>query len=380
MEGSIDIISGLMTFLEQIKIKNYLEFREILESMEAYARTIHITEEIDANRRLRNWLELFITFWSHWLNVLENEDLIKIHYTGYFAKNAEKNIRLYLHIKPFDPMRYIIPVLTNTFSSIHMSGTLNADVYADLTGLNSISRGFESINLELPFNRENRLAIIDLDVTSRSLERNREMYGKYNQKIKEILLARSGNTGIFAVSYDFINKLKSSKLGRNRIDFIIENDCKRILFEEKRGNDSSQNSKMIKKYKETPNAVLFGVFGGRNSEGEDFPGKEMETVICVGFPFAPPSPYLNKKKEFFDLKFHNKGWEYAIIEPAIRKANQAAGRSIRTEKDIGVIILLGRRYRDYRYHLSKWLTEKGVMKYTGEGYNKIQTLINEFMK
>ncbi len=379
-EGSIDIKTGLKTFLEPLKVTNYHDFREILESWKAYAATIHITEEIETNRRLRNWLLLFINFWSHWLKVLENEDLKKIHYTGYFVKLKNKNIIVNFHIKPFDPMRYIKPVLKESFSSLHMSGTLDSEIYADLTGLNSLNCGYESINLELPFSRKNRLVIIDHDVTSRSGERNLEMYKKFNQKIKEILLARSGNTGIFAVSYDFISKLNSSKLGKNRLNNIIENNCKRTLFEEIRGSDSSQNTKMIRKFKETANAVLLGVFGGRNSEGEDFPGKEMETVICIGFPFAPPSPYLDKKTEYFDLKFDNKGWQYAKLEPAIRKANQAAGRSIRTEKDIGVIILLGSRYRQYKKYLSNWLRDKGVMKYSGEDYDKLDNIINKFMK
>ena len=136
---------------------------------------------------------------------------------------------------------------------------------------------------------------------------------------------------------------------------------------------------MIKKFKNTPKAVLLGVFGGRNSEGEDFPGKEMETVINVGFPFAPPSPYIDKKKDYFDSKFNNLGWEYAIVEPAIRKANQAAGRPIRDEQDKGVIVLLGKRYKPYRFSLSKWLTEKGVLKYSGKGDGKLSNLIEQFM-
>ena len=106
----------------------------------------------------------------------------------------------------------------------------------------------------------------------------------------------------------------------------------------------------------------------------------MEIVICVGFPFAPPSPYLDKKKEFFDLKFNNKGWQYAVIEPAVRKANEAAGRAISTEKDVGVIVLLGKRYQKYKYYLSNWLTDKEVLKYSGEGYNTLPILIKQFMK
>lgn len=216
-------------------------------------------------------------------------------------------------------------------------------------------------------------------MTSRSADRELEMYRKYNQKIKEILLTRPGNTGIFVVSYNFINSLNSSRLKKDRLDYIIKNDCQRELFEEKRGVDSSQNAEMIKNFKKTPNAVLLGVFGGRNSEGEDFPGEEMETVINIGFPFAPPSPYIDKKKEYFDSKFNNLGWEYAIVEPAIRKANQAAGRPIRDKEDKGVIALLGNRYKTYRFSLSKWLTEKGVLKYSGVGHGKLSNLIQRFM-
>ncbi|KKN49876.1 hypothetical protein LCGC14_0638410 [marine sediment metagenome] len=378
-EGSIDITGGLKTFLDLLNIKTFEKFGEILESAKAYAISIHLNEEIETSRKLRNWLLLFINFWSHWLKILSNKDLKKIHYTGYFAKLKTEKMQLYLHIKPFSPMRYILPVLKNNFSSLHMSGTIDTEIYANLTGLNNFKNGYGSVDLELPFSQENRLVIIDLDVTSRSGERNLEMYGKYNQKIKEILEIRSGNTGIFAVSYDFIKNLNLIKLGKNRLEYIIKNDCKRTLFIEKRDYDSFQNAEMIKKFKRTPKAVLLGVFGGRNSEGEDFPGKEMETVICVGFPFAPPSPYLDKKEEFFDSKFNNNGWKYAKLEPAIRKANQAAGRSIRTEKDIGVIVLLGRRYRDYRHHLSNWLTDKGVLKYSGENYGKLRNLIMNFM-
>lgn len=45
----------------------------------------------------------------------------------------------------------------------------------------------------------------------------------------------------------------------------------------------------------------------------------METEIVVGFPFAPPSPYADMKREYFNKKFNNKGWKYAVLEPAIRK-------------------------------------------------------------
>lgn len=377
--GSFDIQARLISFLEQMEKKTLYEFRAILEAAKAYASTIHISEEIELGRRLRNWIQLFINFWIHWLNVIEDKKLLEINYSGYFAKIMNKNVKVFLHIKPFDPVRYIEPVIADTYASLHMSGTIDSKVYADLTGLCNLGKQYKSIELDMQFDKKNRLVMIDLDVTSRSADRELEMYRKYNQKIKEILLTRPGNTGIFVVSYNFINSLKSNGLKRDRLDYIIKSICQRELFEEKRGVDSSQNAEMIKEFKNTPNAVLLGVFGGRNSEGEDFPGEEMETVINVGFPFAPPSPYIDKKKEYFDSKFKNLGWEYAIVEPAIRKANQAAGRPIRDKEDKVVIALLGKRYKTYRSSLSKWLKEKGVLKYSGNGHGKLSNLIQRFM-
>ena len=36
--------------------------------------------------------------------------------------------------------------------------------------------------------------------------------------------------------------------------------------------------------------MFLGVQGGRTSEGVDFPGNQMNSVVVVGIPYAEPTP------------------------------------------------------------------------------------------
>ena len=58
-------------------------------------------------------------------------------------------------------------------------------------------------------------------------------------------------------------------------------------------------------------AVLLGVCGGRNSEGEDYPGDYINSVIIVGIPYHMSTPSVNAKikyngyENFFTPKDNN---------------------------------------------------------------------------
>jgi DNA excision repair protein ERCC-2 len=93
--------------------------------------------------------------------------------------------------------------------------------------------------------------------------------------------------------------------------------------------------------------VFLGVQGGRTSEGVDFPGDQMNSVIVVGVPYAEPTPRVKAQIEYYEKCFPQRGREYGYILPAMKKASQAAGRPIRTLEDRGAIIFL-----DYRFATS----------------------------
>nr|MDO8112883.1 helicase C-terminal domain-containing protein [Candidatus Sigynarchaeota archaeon] len=198
---------------------------------------------------------------------------------------------------------------------------------------------------------------IILEGVSTSLEsRNKSMYEKYLGKIVEMARATPKNSAAFCASYGVLKGIKEAGF-ENAIRQIG-----RIPVLEKEGMSSTENDELIAQFKEysriSDGAVLLGVIGGRNSEGEDFPGDELNSVMVIGVPYATPTPRVKKKIEYYDAVFEgNKGWSLAYEIPAVQKANQACGRPIRMLDDYGVIILADERFKKEKILkiLSPWI-------------------------
>jgi DNA excision repair protein ERCC-2 len=123
-----------------------------------------------------------------------------------------------------------------------------------------------------------------------------------------------------------------------------------------------ENDKLIEDFKnqgDSGGAVLLGVQGGRNSEGGDFPGSTMESVLVVGVPYARPTPRVESLIGYFDSRFDRKGRDYAYVLPAMTRAIQAAGRPVRRLDDRGVIVLLDQRFGTpyLNRFIPSWLSE-----------------------
>jgi len=82
------------------------------------------------------------------------------------------------------------------------------------------------------------------------------------------------------------------------------------LYIEKSQNSASKNAKMLDQFKKCSKkngAVLLGVCGGRNSEGEDYPGDFMNAVIIVGIPYHLQTPRVKAKIAYYDRQFNRQG-------------------------------------------------------------------------
>ena len=147
----------------------------------------------------------------------------------------------------------------------------------------------------------------------------------------------------------------------NGIKMIVEKHGKK-LFIEKVGMSASENAIMLNKFKilakPQSGAVLLGVCGGRNSEGEDYPGDFMNAVIIVGIPYHVITPRVNAKIEYYNKVFHNQGWLFAYVYPAMQRANEASGRPIRKEGDKGVIVYLDSRFKVKRKWIADWIRKE----------------------
>jgi DNA excision repair protein ERCC-2 len=232
-----------------------------------------------------------------------------------------------------------------------MSGTLQPlEAYARITKLPEST--IRTV-LPSPFPKEHVLSLVCLGVTTAMEKRTPDMYQTIIKKITEVVENTPANTGVFAPSFDVLNALVSEGLGEA---------LQKPLFRERRGMSSKTNEKIVAEFKtcgeHDDGAVFLGVQGGRTSEGVDFPGNQMNSVVVVGVPYAEPTPRVKAQIEYYEKRFPQRGREYGYILPAMKKASQAAGRPIRTLEDRGAIVFL-----DYRFatsyckgFLPSWIT------------------------
>ena len=216
----------------------------------------------------------------------------------------------------------ITEIIRNVHASIHMSGTLSLKNYRALINLpeEALLRRYSS-----PFPPENLKIMYVDDVTTKyeEIEENVEKIARYIEEITSI----GRNTAVFFPSYSLLNKIMKI----SNINAMIE----------ERGIKQVELQKRIDNFKDS-GGVILSVFGGRISEGLDFPGKLLEIVVIVGIPYPKPTARLKMLTKYYDYKFGN-GWEFAFKVPASIKMRQAIGRLIRSEKDRGVAIILDRR-------------------------------------
>ena len=184
------------------------------------------------------------------------------------------------------------------------------------------------------------------------------MYEKIVQKCIEVIENTPKNIGIFAASYQVMNGMMEQGIEKK-----IKNLGKKF-FREKPEFSAKENDAMVKKFKDSSKkegGVLLGVCGGRNAEGEDFPGDLMNAVIVVGIPFATPSLKINSIINYYSKLFNDKqkGKDLGYNIKAFQKASQAAGRSMRSLDDKSVVVLLDQRYYSPYFNrlLASWLRE-----------------------
>jgi DNA excision repair protein ERCC-2 len=164
------------------------------------------------------------------------------------------------------------------------------------------------------------------------------MYKKLVKRVAEVVRYTPANVGVFAASYEVLERL---------LDAGLENMSDKPILHERRSMSSRENDRLIAKFKsysKRGGAVLLGVQGGRSSEGADYPGDQMNSVVIVGVPYAEPTPKVSAQIKYYENCFPGRGREYGYVIPALKKAAQAAGRPIRTLDDRGAIIFL-----DYRF-------------------------------
>ena len=255
---------------------------------------------------------------------------------NFFQRVGEKYIhllekdwgdRIYLGVKSLDGREITDPILRQAKGSIVMSGFLSPPkVYRDL-----ILRNKQDVHLkefDSPFPPENRLILTARDVSSRFEQRTDQMLKKCADYIETISLTSEGNMSVFFTSYNLMNSILS-KINTDRT----------MIVEERKTRQSDVMGKLTR----SNHNALFGVMGGKFSEGMDYPNNLLTCVVTVGLPYATWNVYQKALIGYFDSQFPGNGRDYAYLAPAIFRLVQACGRVHRSAKDKGCIVMLDER-------------------------------------
>ncbi len=328
---------------KQGNISNPREFFEHLHEAGSAIKKSLLAE----GKNPRSYVHAMGEFLLKWLETLGDNSYINVA-SRYL--NKEKNKTAKLEIVALDPSKITEPVFSSTYANVIMSGTLQPlEAYSRITRL---PQSTVKCIVPSPFPKEHVFSAVCLGVTTSMEKRTPAMYQTIIQRINEVVKNTPTNTGVFAASFEVLNALLSEGL---------ENVLEKPLFHERKGMTSKANEKMVSDFKacgDRNGAVFLGVQGGRTSEGVDFPGNQMNSVIVVGVPYAEPTPRVKAQIDYYEKCFPGLGREYGYVLPAMKRASQAAGRPIRTLDDRGAIVFLDYRFAtNYcRSFLPSWIS------------------------
>ena len=232
-----------------------------------------------------------------------------------------------------DPVKGLAEYLGQFRSSVLLSATVNPSaVFARSLGLapEEVST-YDAAAEPLVVVR----TAVDTGTSTRYKMRTPEMYSKIADRIAAVIGSTSSGVGIFAPSYSILDALYG---------MVSTRVADRHMVSEAPGLSNEQAEEIFDSFRSADDSVLFAVQGGRFSEGEDFDGGAMGSVVVVGLALPPPSPMMYAEYAF--LKRAGEQDSYLMLSrlPALRRAFQAAGRHVRRPGKRGTVFFLDERF------------------------------------
>ncbi|PON19086.1 hypothetical protein C2W62_04640 [Candidatus Entotheonella serta] len=236
-----------------------------------------------------------------------------------------------------DASRFLRQRLEGFHSVIAMSATLTPFAfYQDVLGFPT-DRTF-AVEFPSPFPIENRCILTIPGVSTTYRDRQRDA-PKIANIIETIIAQREGHYCAFFPSFAYLRQVRSYlKIPPDRLLEQIENMSERDRAWMLRQLERSQGEGLL----------MLAVQGGIFAEGVDYPGEMLIGTMIVG----PGLPRFDTEQEliraYYDEQYDN-GFAHAYLYPGMNRVVQSAGRVIRSETDVGMIALIGKRftYRNY---------------------------------
>lgn len=316
-------------------------------------------------RQRRGWEDVVVRYvdWKIRHSIAEeNDPLIDFYFSivklselleedpQQFARiiDVDANGRARLRIFCIDPSRHLESIFRETHATVLMSATLEPFEFHETTlGIPRDRRA--SLSLPSPFPADNRKIMISSSVET-TWKKRAGSYPKIAELVAGIADATDGNTLALFPSYGFLREVHQLL---PRVDVEIEVQRTDMTdWERKALLDSMRLDRRT---------LVLAVSGGMYAEGVDYRGSMLSSVVVVG-PALPAVTFEQELlKRYFDEEYEA-GFEYAYLIPGMTRVIQSAGRVIRSETDVGVIALLGRRFtwKSYNQFLPEWWYDEEV--------------------
>ncbi|MBI2213946.1 MAG: DEAD/DEAH box helicase family protein [Acidobacteria bacterium] len=265
---------------------------------------------------------------------------------GEFSHIIERRAdELVLKVFCKDPSRFLGEIIGASAATIAMSATLEPfDFHRRTLGFPT-DRTAE-LSLPSPFPRENRrvLVVADVDTTWKARAGSYDPIAKH---VATIASATKGNALALFPSYAFLQEVSYRLPATEHEVFVQRPDM--TEYERRAILDALTRTKVRP-------CLILAVAGGMYAEGIDYQG-DMLSAVCVVGPALPSLTFEQELlKNYYDEQYAQ-GFEFAYLIPGMTRVVQSAGRVIRSERDVGVIALLCRRFTQpqyTRYFPSDW--------------------------
>lgn len=315
--------------IDDISHETHLALLNLYNNINEYLKEneFHPTDEsIAFSRRLNRFLKLY--------DDKSDSDAL------FIEKSSDSEVTI--NLLCLDASKRIRDCLELVKAAVLFSATLSPFTYfVDVLGGKEDD---DKLLLPSPFPSENFKLIID-PISVKYKDRDRTL-SEVITHLDAFINTKRGNYLIFAPSFEYLEKLTPHFMKKRYQEIYIQN----------KEMDDREKKEFIAHFtdKKEKSVIGLAVLGGAFSEGIDLVADSLIGVAIIGVGM----PTLNFKrdlmKEYYSQNEIHNGFSYAYKHPGMNKVNQAVGRLIRSESDIGAALLIDERYLTNSYrHLFK---------------------------
>jgi len=290
--------------------------------------------------------------------LLQPDEAVVIYRTEDFVTGEPRLVFRWVDPTPVTQAGYV-----RVYASLSMSGTLAAPTdndaelryQAPLLGLPE--RATLTCKYASPFPLRNQRWIYNTDTYGTYKERGNYLtdYARY---IVHVGQATPGVTAVFFSSYAFLEQVRTSVADPGEQALIVVEKRADAEDSDAPSNLGEYEQRLRTLVDQHGRAYLFAVYQGKLSEGADFQGNLLKSVICVSIPMEYPSLFHQRLAAQYTAHFaaiaedlgddvQAKSREYALDRLSLSWVLQACGRGIRSESDRCAFVLLDKRYHEY---------------------------------